>query len=236
MDVPVPGFKGGDRTDIELPAVQRELLAALHKAGKKVVLVNFSGSAIGLVPETQTCDAILQAWYPGEEGGTALADVLMGDVAPSGKLPVTFYTGVDQLPPFENYDMKGHTYRYFEGKPLYPFGFGLSYTTFEYGDAKVNGSTLEVPVTNTGKVDATEVAQLYVRLLSDANGPTKTLRGFQRVQIPAGKTVTVKFALTDETFLAWSEAQQNMVHTTGDWELMYGGSSDALKSLKYNAK
>ena len=130
MPVELPGFRGGDRTDIELPAVQRQLLAALHRAGKKVVLVNFSGSAMGLVPETETCDAIVQAWYPGEEGGEALADVLFGDVAPSGKLPVTFYKNIGQVPDYENYDMKGRTYRYFDGEPLFPFGHGLSYTTF----------------------------------------------------------------------------------------------------------
>ena len=136
MPVDLPGFRGGDRTDIELPAIQRQLLAALHKAGKKIVLVNFSGSAMGLEPETETCDAIVQAWYPGQEGGAALADVLFGDVAPSGKLPVTFYRNIGQVPDYEDYAMKGRTYRYFAGDPLFPFGHGLSYTTFAYGDAR----------------------------------------------------------------------------------------------------
>ncbi|MCF0176675.1 MAG: glycoside hydrolase family 3 C-terminal domain-containing protein [Bacteroidales bacterium] len=234
MDVDLPGFRGGDRTDIELPQVQRELLQILHNAGKKVVLVNFSGSAMGLVPETESCDAILQAWYPGEEGGTALADVLMGDVSPSGKLPVTFYADVEQLPDFENYDMKGHTYRYFTGKPLYPFGYGLSYTTFEYGEACVKGRTLCVPVTNVGDVDAAEVVQLYVRLPADADGPLKSLRGFKRVDIPAGQTVNVEFVLDDETFLSWSDAAQDMVPVKGEWELMYGGNSENLKKIIYS--
>ena len=233
MPVALPGFKGGDRTDIQLPAVQRELRKALHEAGKKVVFVNFSGSAIGLEPETESCDAILQAWYPGEEGGTAIANVLFGDVVPSGKLPLTFYKSIDQLPDFEDYGMTGRTYRFFQGEPLYPFGFGLSYTTFEYGEARVKGRSLIIPVSNTGSVDATEVVQLYVRKADDAEGPLKTLRGFTRVEIPAGETVEVSLPLTEETFLAWSEEKQNMVPVKGKWELLYGGNSHDVKSLTY---
>ena len=233
MEVDAPGFRGGDRTDIELPAVQRELLKALHEAGKKVVLVNFSGSAMGLVPETETCDAILQAWYPGEEGGNALADVLLGDAAPSGKLPVTFYKSVEQLPDFEDYNMEGHTYRYFRGEPLYPFGYGLSYTTFEYGEARVHKGELVIPVTNTGAVDGAEVVQLYLRRPSDEKGPLKTLRGFRRVEIPAGETVTVKFPLNSETFLWWSEGDQKMRPLRGQYQLLYGGDSARLKELDY---
>lgn len=233
MEVDAPGFRGGDRTDIELPEVQRKLLLALKAAGKKVVLVNFSGSAMGLVPETESCEAILQAWYPGEEGGHAIADVLYGDVAPSGKLPVTFYSSVDQLPDFEDYNMKGRTYRYFEGQPLFPFGFGLSYTTFEYGQARVEGRNIIVPVTNTGHVDATEVVQLYVRRPDDAEGPLKSLRGFKRAFIPAGQTLEVSLPLTDDTFLSWSEEKQNMVPAKGEWELLYGSSSASLKTLSY---
>ena len=236
MPVELPGFKGGDRTDIELPAVQRQLLKALHDAGKKVVLVNFSGCAIGLEPETETCDAILQAWYPGEEGGTALADVLFGDVAPSGKLPVTFYRNVNQLPDFEDYNMKGRTYRYFTGSPLFAFGYGLSYTTFSYGEARIQGNSIAIPVTNTGTKDATEVVQLYVRRPSDVEGPLKSLRAFRRVEIPAGQTIRVYLPLKDETFLNWDESAQDMVPLTGEWELLYGGSSDALKTLEYYRK
>ena len=233
MHVSVPGFSAGDRTDIELPQVQRDILAALHAAGKKVILVNFSGSAVGLVPETESCNAILQAWYPGQEGGPAIAEVLFGDVNPSGKLPVTFYRNIDQLPAFENYDMKGHTYRYFEGEPLFPFGFGLSYTTFHYGKAHVHGHSLVIPVTNTGKVEGTEVVQLYVRRPDDAAGPRKTLRAFCRVSIPAGKTVKVSLPLTDETFRWWSEQAQDMVPMRGKYELLYGGSSEDLQRLDY---
>ena len=233
MSVAIPGFAGGDRTSIELPQVQRDLLKRLHDAGKKLILVNFSGSAVGLEPETESCDAILQAWYPGQEGGTVLADILFGDVVPSGKLPVTFYRNVGQLPDFSDYAMKGRTYRYFEGDPLYPFGFGLSYTTFSYGQARVKGRNLVIPVTNTGTCDAEEVVQLYVRRPDDADGPLKSLRGFRRVSVPAGATVEVRFPLDGEVFLGWSEKEQDMVPLRGDWELLYGGSSDALQSLPY---
>ena len=233
MDVPLPGFKGGDRESIELPEVQRHLLQALHYAGKKVVLVNFSGSAMGLEPETQSCDAILQAWYPGQEGGTAIANVLFGDVAPSGKLPVTFYKNVEQLPDFEDYAMKGRTYRFFEGEPLFPFGFGLSYTTFAYGKAQVKGDQLVLEVSNIGPVDADEVVQLYVRRPADTEGPRKTLRAYKRVHVPSGQSVEVSLPLTEETFLWWDEARQRMVPQKGEWELLYGGNSRDLNTLAY---
>ena len=225
MPVQVPGFSGGDRTDIELPDVQRRLLKALHEAGKKVILVNFSGSAIGLVPEQETCDAILQAWYPGQEGGTAIVDLLFGDVNPSGKLPVTFYQNVAQLPEVEDYNMEGHTYRYFRGESLYPFGYGLSYTTFACGEAKVKGKKIIIPVTNTGSREGTEVVQLYVRKPDDTAGPIKTLRAFRRVTVPAGQTVEVTIPLDKETFIWWSEKDQDMVPVHGNYELLYGSSS-----------
>lgn len=225
MPVHVPGFSGGDRTDIELPQVQRDLMAALHNDGKKVILVNFSGSAIGLVPESESCDAILQAWYPGQMGGTAIADVLFGDVNPSGKLPLTFYKSVDQLPHFENYDMEGHTYRYFRGEPMFPFGHGLSYTTFEYGKAKIRKGKIVIPVTNTGDREGTEVVQLYIRRPDDSQGPNKTLRGFQRVTIAPGKTSKVEIPLTDETFSWWNESAQRVTPLAGEYEILYGGTS-----------
>ena len=165
MPVEVPGFKGGDRTDIELPDVQRDLLKALKKAGKKVVFINYSGSAIGLVPETTTCEAILQAWYPGQAGGTAIVDALWGEYNPGGRLPVTFYKDVNQLPDFEDYSMKGRTYRYMQQQPLFPFGHGLSYTDFTYGEAKLSKNTiakgenvvLTIPVSNVGQRDGEEL-------------------------------------------------------------------------------
>lgn len=235
MKVDVQGFKGGDRTDIELPAIQRQLLKALKAAGKKVVFVNFSGSAVGLEPETQTCDAILQAWYPGEAGGTAVADVLYGDYNPAGRLPVTFYKNVGQLPDFQDYSMKGRTYRYFEGTPLFPFGHGLSYTTFAYGKAEVKDGCLLVPVTNTGSMDGDEVVQLYLNRPDDANGPRKTLRAFKRVHIPAGATRTVSLPLTEETFNWWDTATNTVHPLKGSYKLLYGGSSDdrALQTMMY---
>ncbi|MBQ5438078.1 MAG: glycoside hydrolase family 3 C-terminal domain-containing protein [Bacteroidales bacterium] len=235
MPVAVPGFAGGDRTDIELPEVQRRLLGILHETGKQVVLVNFSGSAIGLVPETETCDAILQAWYPGQDGGTAIADVLFGDVNPSGKLPVTFYKNVEQLPEVEDYKMEGHTYRYFRGEPLYPFGYGLSYTSFAFGEPKVKGKRLTVSVTNTGSCAGTAVVQLYVRRPDDAEGPLKTLRGFQRVDLAAGETAQVQFPLTPDTFCWWDAARQDMAPCRGNYELLVGDSSAdaALQKINY---
>ncbi len=235
MSVNIPGFKGGDRTDIELPAIQRQLLKALKAAGKKVVFVNFSGSAMGLEPETQTCDAILQAWYPGEAGGTAVADVLYGNYNPAGRLPVTFYKNVGQLPDFQDYSMKGRTYRYFEGTPLFPFGHGLSYTTFAYGKAEVKEGCLLVPVTNTGRMDGDEVVQLYLNRPDDASGPRKTLRAFKRVHIPAGATRTVSLPLTEETFNWWDTATNTVHPLKGSYKLLYGGSSDdrALQTMMY---
>lgn len=235
MKVNVQGFKGGDRTDIELPAIQRQLLKALKAAGKRVVFVNFSGSAVGLEPETQTCDAILQAWYPGEAGGTAVADVLYGDYNPAGRLPVTFYKKVSQLPDYEDYSMKGRTYRYFEGTPLFPFGHGLSYTTFVYGKAEVKDGCLLVPVTNTGSMDGDEVVQLYLNRPDDAGGPRKTLRAFKRVHIPAGATRTVSLPLTEETFNWWDTATNTVHPLKGSYKLLYGGSSDdrALQTMMY---
>ena len=162
-----------------------------------------------------------------------MADVLFGDANPSGRLPVTFYRSVDDLPDFEDYDMKGHTYRYFKGEALYPFGHGLSYTTFRYGKAKVKGNSVIIPVKNAGKRDGTEVVQVYVRRPDDKEGPLKTLRAFRRVFIPAGKTVKVCLPLEDDMFLWWSEEKQDMVVLPGKFELLYGGSSDQLKSLKY---
>ena len=235
MPVQLPGFSGGDRTDIELPAVQRRLLQVLHDAGKKVIFVNFSGCAIGLVPETESCDAILQAWYPGQEGGTAIVEALYGDFNPSGKLPVTFYQSVAQLPEVEDYNMEGHTYRYFRGEPLFPFGYGLSYTDFHYGAGKVHDGVLEFTVKNTGKRNGTEVVQLYVRKPDDPTGPNKTLRAFRRVTVMAGATATVRIPLDEEVFTWWSETAQNMVPVHGEYELLFGGSSadKDLKKLHY---
>ena len=237
MGVDLPGFRGGDRTDIELPAIQRQLLKALKAAGKKIVLVNYSGSPIGLEPETQSCDAILQAWYPGQAGGQAVAEVLFGDYNPAGRLPVTFYKNVDQLPDFEDYNMTGRTYRYFQGEPLFPFGHGLSYTTFTYGDVQLPASAKDdetikicVPVTNSGKMDGDETVQVYIKKQSDTEGPIKALRAFKRVHIPAGQTIQVELELTPKQ-LEWWDAETNTMRTqAGNFDVMVGGNSEDLQT------
>jgi beta-glucosidase len=241
MPVSYPGFKGGDRTNIELPSVQRNCLKALKAAGKKVIFVNCSGSAIALTPETESCDAILQAWYGGESGGQAVADVLFGDYNPSGKLPITFYKNSDQLPDFEDYSMKGRTYR-FMNDALFPFGFGLSYTNFKIGDAKLNKSVikenesveLSIPVSNTGKRVGTEIVQVYVRKANDDDGPIKTLKGFKRLDIGAGKSATAIINLPYNSFEFYDRTKIKMTVNTGEYEILYGNSSDEklLKKIK----
>jgi len=233
MGVNLPGFKGGDRTDIELPAIQRELISALHRAGKKIILVNCSGSPIALEPETKNCEAILQAWYPGQQGGTAVAEVLFGDYNPGGRLPVTFYRNMSQLPDFEDYNMTGRTYRYMTQQPLFPFGYGLSYTTFDYGKLSLDKEQIKqgeplklaVSVTNSGQCDGEEVVQVYLKKQDDAEGPGKTLRAFKRVYIPAGKSVNVEFDLKDKE-LEWWDAQSNTMRVcAGKYDIMVGRSS-----------
>jgi beta-glucosidase len=235
MPVEIDGFKGGDRTHIELPKVQRDFLKALKDAGKTVIFVNCSGSAIALLPETETCDAIVQAWYPGQEGGTAVADVLFGDYNPGGKLPVTFYKSSSQLPDYEDYSMKGRTYRYFDDA-LFPFGYGLSYTDFEMGNEKLemrnDGSgTLTIDVKNTGSRDGDEIVQLYIRDLQDSDGPLKSLRGFQRVNVKAGQTQKVVLELTPKAFEFWDSQTNTMRVKPGKYQLLYGNSSSE-KDLK----
>lgn len=235
MKVSEPGFKGGDRTDIELPQAQRDLIAALHKAGKKVIFVNCSGSAIAMEPETETCDAILQAWYPGERGGEAVADILFGDYNPSGKLPVTFYRHTSDLPAFDDYNMKNRTYRYFKGKALFPFGYGLSYTTFKIKPTEIKNNKLIVEVTNTGKREGTETVQLYVRKTDDAEGPVKTLRGFQRVSLIPGETKTIAFDCVNPNTLATFDPSSNTVRFIGgSYQIFVGSSSQETDLHKYN--
>jgi beta-glucosidase len=238
MPIEFHGFKGGDRTNIELPESQRKCLQALKKAGKKVVFVNCSGAAMALTPETESCEAILQAWYGGQSGGQAVADVLFGDYNPSGKLSVTFYKNSNQLGDFEDYSMKGRTYR-FMNDALFPFGYGLSYTTFKIGEAKLNKTTiaanetvqLTVPVINAGKRDGVEVVQVYIRKVNDIEGPIKTLRGYQRVEIPAGKTQQVAIDLNPSSFEFFDWSQRKMMVTPGEYEVYYGNSSNS-KNLK----
>lgn len=233
MPVSAPGFRGGDRDDIQLPAIQRRVVKALKNAGKRIVFVNFSGSAMGLVPESRNCEGIVQAWYPGQAGGTAIADVLLGRYNPAGRLPVTFYKDINQLPDFQDYSMRGRTYRYFKGNPLYPFGYGLSYTTFEYGKVKRQqpaikageGMTFSVPVMNTGRRTGEEVVQIYVRRVDDTEGPAKSLKAFKRISLKPGEQQMVKFDLPAETFETFDSKSNAMRIMPGKYELMVGGSS-----------
>ncbi len=244
MPIQIEGFKGGDRTDIQLPRVQRELIAKISKSGKRIVFVNCSGSAMAMMPEAENCDAMLQVFYPGQMGGQAVAETLFGDNNPSGRLPLTFYKDTLQMPDFEDYAMKGRTYRYMTDKPQFCFGHGLSYTTFAYGDAQLMPAKMQadgtmtkekliVPVTNTGARDGAEVVQLYVQRPDDKEGPVKTLRGFKRVNVAKGETVNVEFDITDETF-TWFDTRTNcMMALSGKYNLLYGGTSadEGLKVL-----
>ena len=223
MPVDVPGFKGGDRTMIELPQDQRDYLAALHRTGRRVVLVLCSGSAIGLVPEQTSTDAILQAWYGGQAGGQAVAEVIFGKVNPSGRLPVTFYKDVSQLPDFEDYNMEGHTYRFFRGEPLYPFGYGLSYSRFAYSKPRFQDGTLTVSLTNKSRRDGTETVLVYLSRVGDADGPIRTLRAFQRVSVTAGQTATVRIPLPDRAFEWWDAKSNAMRVMPGQYLVEVGG-------------
>ncbi|MDR2388692.1 MAG: glycoside hydrolase family 3 C-terminal domain-containing protein [Tannerellaceae bacterium] len=203
MPVKVEGFAGGDRLDIRLPETQTELIREIHKLGKPTVLVLLNGSALAFNWEAEHLPAIIEAWYPGQQGGAALADVIFGDYNPAGRLPVTFYKDIKQIPAFDNYDMQGKTYRYFHDTPLYEFGYGLSYTTFAYRIDPVPASVqagdaleVSVEVRNTGQVDGDEVVQLYVSLPgSPLKTPIRSLQGFKRIHLKAGEAKTVNFTL-----------------------------------------
>lgn len=240
MRVSEPGFRGGDRTSIELPQAQRDVLRWLHEAGKKVIFVNCSGGAMAMAPELETCDAILQWWYDGEQGGNALADVLTGRYNPSGKLPVTFYRSTDDLPDFLDYTMKNRTYRYFTGEPLFPFGHGLSYTTFEFSKptVKVKGDivTLTVTIKNTGKVDGTETAQIYFRRTADKEGPLKTLCAYQQITLKADESRNVSFNLPKKQLDSWDIQTNTMRFVPGQYQLMVGSSSADNALLNINVK
>jgi beta-glucosidase len=225
--------EGGDKQTIELPKVQQMLLTAMHKTGRPVIFVNCSGSAIAFGSVEGQYDALLQAWYPGQGGAKALAEVLFGDYNPGGKLPVTFYRSNDDLPDFLDYSMKNRTYRYFTGVPQYAFGYGLSYTTFAVGKGKLSKSsmktdgkvTLTVPVTNTGKREGTETVQVYVKSLDDAGAPIKALKGFQKLTLAPGETKTATITLDSEAFEYYDESIDELSPRKGRYQLLYGTSS-----------
>jgi beta-glucosidase len=239
MRVSYPGFAGGDRTDIELPAVQQRMLEALHATGKPVVLVLTTGSALAVRWAQEKLPAIVLAWYPGQQGGNAVADVLFGDTNPAGRLPVTFYASVSQLPPFADYAMEGRTYRYFRGEPLYPFGHGLSYSRFEYSGLRLSrprlgrADPLEVTldVKNVGGHDGDEVVQLYARDVEPRRaGAIRQLRGFERVRVAAGGQTRVRFRLVPERDLAhYDEALRTFAVQPGEFEIEAGASSRDIR-------
>jgi len=190
MPIDIPGFSHGDRTDIQLPQPQEKLLEAVLDTGKPVVVILINGSALAVAAAKDRAAAILEAWYPGQEGGAAIASTLSGRNNPAGRLPVTFYKSVDQLPPFTDYSMKNRTYRYFTGEPLYPFGYGLSYSTFEYSDKSVNGHTASARITNTSEREGDEVVQLYIKT---DYAPNPVLKGFERIHLRPGESRAVSF-------------------------------------------
>ena len=231
MDVDEPGFKGGDRTNLDLPKPEQDLLEAVAATGKPLVVVLTNGSALGVNWANAHANAILDAWYPGEEGGAAVAETLSGRNNPAGRLPVTFYKDVSQLPPFEDYSMKGRTYRYFTGTPLYPFGYGLSYTTFAYSGLTVPttpvaaGSpvVVEATVTNTGKRAGDEVAQLYLSFPDVPGSPLRALRGFQRVHLEPGASQKLHFELQPRDLSMVTEAGEPIV-AEGTYAISVGGN------------
>jgi beta-glucosidase len=230
MQVDVPGFGGGDRTSIDLPAPEEELLKALKATGKPLVVVLMNGSPLAVNWAQKNANAILEAWYPGEEGGTAIAETLAGVNNPAGRLPVTFYKGVDQLPPFEDYSMANRTYRYFEGQPLYPFGYGLSYSRFTYSGLRLSSSTVaagaplevQTEVKNAGEREGDEVVQVYVTFPKVAGAPLRALRGFTRVHLAAGESERVHFELDARDLSMVNEAGDRLV-APGAYRISVGG-------------
>jgi beta-glucosidase len=237
MPLKVDGFAGGDRTSIELPAAQQQLVSALASTGKPLVLVLMNGGAIALQSAAEKASAILEAWYPGQAGGTAITETLFGENNPSGRLPVTFYAETSQLPPFDNYAMEQRTYRYFTGTPLYPFGYGLSYTTFAYADAKLStasltaGASLTVTaqIKNTGHQDGDETVELYLVPGSIAGAPLRTLVGFEKVHLKAGESRSFH-ATIDPRHLSTVSADGTRSVVSGDYELYLGGGQPGQSS------
>lgn len=236
MQVDIKGFKGGDKTDLDLPAVQTALLKELKKTGKPIVLVLMNGSALSINWENENINAIVDAWYGGEAAGQAIADVLFGDYNPAGRLPVTFYKSIDDLPAFDNYNMDGRTYRYCTKPVLFPFGYGLSYSSFAYKNLKLSAATLDrskgtqlvtVNVTNTGKLAGEEVVQLYLH--EEGQKAIKELKGFQRIYLKAGETKLVSFQLSSNDILHYSKATDGLDVVPGKVAIMVGASSQDIR-------
>jgi beta-glucosidase len=230
MPVTEPGFLGGDRTSIDLPQPEEELVEAVAATGKPLAIVLMNGSALAVNWINGHANAVLEAWYPGEEGGAAVAETLSGKNNPAGRLPVTFYTGVDQLPNFEDYGMANRTYRYFSGKPLYPFGYGLSYTTFSYSGLNIPTQAVsagqpvgtDVTVTNSGKVPGDEVVQVYLKFPDVKGAPQLALRGFQRIHLEPGTSQKVHFDLQPRDLGIVTEDGHPII-AQGDYTISIGG-------------
>jgi len=239
MEVKVEGFAGGDRTSLDIPAEQIKLLEKLKNTGKPVVLVLTNGSALSFGWAKDNIPAIVEAWYPGQEGGNAVADVLFGNYNPAGRLPVTFYNSVNDLPAFEDYSMEGRTYKYFKGKPLYPFGYGLSYTTFKYSDLKIDKPEISskdqdvivsLKLTNAGKLDGDEVVQVYLQQPSGlSNQPIKALAAFKRVNVKTGTSADVQLTIPVSQFRHFDTTIGEYKIEPGAYTLLIGGSSDDVK-------
>ncbi len=236
MPVHLDGFSGGDRTTISLPAVQEDLLKAVAATGKPLIVVLENGSALAIDWAAQHASAILEAWYPGEEGGTAIAETLAGDTNPAGRLPLTFYASLDQLPPFADYSMKNRTYRYFTGKPLYAFGYGLSYTNFTYSDLKAPQQVqagepvqVEAEVRNAGSVAGDEVVELYLTQPRAFETPIRELAAFTRVHLDAGATTHIGLTLTPRS-IAQVDEHGNRVILPGEYDISIGGGPPGFAS------
>jgi len=231
MPVKLEGFSGGDRTAINLPATQEEMLQAVAATGKPLVVVLQNGSALAVNWAKEHADAILEAWYPGEEGGTAIAETLAGDNNPAGRLPLTFYASLDQVPAFEDYSMQERTYRYFSGKPTYEFGFGLSYTTFAYRGLNApaapvkagDPAQIEAEVKNTGSLSGDDVVEVYLAQPKGFETPLRVLAGFTRVHLAPGQAKQVKFTLDPRT-IGQVDAKGNRMVLPGKYTVSLGGA------------
>jgi beta-glucosidase len=235
MEVDYDGYSGGDRLRIELPELQQRFLERLSAVGKPIVFVNLSGSAVAMPWSDEHLNAVLQAWYPGQAGGTAVAEALMGDCNPAGRLPVTFYRATEDLPDFKDYGMAGRTYRYFKGKILYPFGHGLSYTKFTYGSFRVEAKadrslTVSLNTSNIGDRDGDEVVQIYA--LPPASSRPRELHalcGFQRLRLAKGETKEVVISVPAAALRRWSGKEGGYVIHSGDWTIQAAASSADIR-------
>ncbi len=227
--------EGQDRYDIQLPADQREFLQEIYKVNSNMIVILVAGSSLAINWMDEHVPAIVNAWYPGEQGGTAVAEVLFGDYNPAGRLPLTYYKSLDELPPFDDYDItKGRTYKYFKGEVLYPFGYGLSYSSFKYSDLRVKDEADEVAVSfrlkNTGKRNGDEVTQVYVRI-PETGGivPVKELKGFRRVPLKSGESRRVEIRLNKEQLRYWDVGKGQFVVPKGTFDIMVGASSKDIR-------